>query len=145
MKIIFCTTLLLVAALLPARSTLARDIVLGIGESVQVGNDRVTCGGGQGEVAVPSSPLSTTDCQQWDDYSKTCLYERTVMSFNGVECVEECQQWDSYSKKCLYATKCEFNDSQRLFVRTSCADFDTYDNVCRRTKQEKIGGSHGRR
>ncbi|OIP46777.1 MAG: hypothetical protein AUK28_06890 [Desulfobacterales bacterium CG2_30_60_27] len=142
MKVLLGMTLLLVATLLAAPAIQARDIVLGIGESVQVGNDRVTCGGGQGEVAAP---LSTTDCQQWDDYSKTCLYERTVMSFNGVECVEECQHWDSYSKTCLYATKCEFNASQRLFVRTSCADFDTYDNVCRRTKQEKIIGSHGRR
>lgn len=142
MKTIFCMALFLFAVLMSTSDIQARDIVLGIGESVQVGNDRVTCGGGQDEVAAP---LSTTDCQQWDDYSKTCLYERTVMSFNGVECVEECQQWDSYSKKCLYATKCEFNASQRLFVRTSCADFDTYDNVCRRTKQEKIIGSHGRR
>lgn len=140
MKAMFCMKLALLAtALLPAPVILARDIILGPGEAVQVGSDRVTCGADLGEAAAP---LRTTECQQWDEYSKTCLYERAMLSFDGLECVEECQQWDSYNNKCLYATKCEFSASQRLFVRTTCADFDSYEQVCRRTKQEKIAGRH---
>lgn len=140
MKAIFCMTLLMfAAAMATAPSILARDVILGPGESVQVGSDRVTCGTERGEA---DAPLRTTECQHWDEYSKTCLYEKAMLSFDGVECVEDCQYWDSYNNKCLYATQCEFSASQRVFVRTTCADFDSYDQACRRTTQEKIAGRH---
>lgn len=134
---LYMTLVLLAAVLPPPPGILARDIILGPGESVQVGSDRVACGAERGEVAAP---LRTTECQQWDEFSKTCLYERAMLSVDGLECMEECQHWDSFNNKCLYATQCEFSPAQRAFVRTTCADFDSYDQVCRRTKQEKIAG-----
>jgi len=112
----------------------ARDIFLQPGESVQLGEARVTC-----VEPAALAPLRLKDCQYWDDYAKTCLHERQTLSFEKLSCVEECQHWDSYRQTCLYATTCQFNPAQKLFVRTSCAEFDSYAQHCLKTSQEKVG------
>lgn len=111
-----------------------RELVLQPGESVQLGETRVTCVDRQAD-----EPLRISECQYWDAYSKSCLQERVIISLGNLQCVEECQHWDSYGKICLYVTQCDFRADQHLFIQTSCKEFDKYEKKCRQTRQQKLG------
>ncbi len=115
---------------------LAKTIVLGVGENYTEGDLNVMCVEQKSEAVV-----EMTDCQYWDDFNNRCLYEKKIFAYNDIECVEECQHWDSFSKRCYYATQCTFYPSAGIFVKTVCEEFDDFKNVCKRTKQIKIGGS----
>lgn len=127
---------LLLAALLLLLSPLpvtAREVLLGAGEVYRDKELTVRCTEGKG-----AQPIVLSDCQFWDDFTKTCLYERKTHHLGKRQCVEECQHWDSFNNVCHYATQCQFFPEQRAFVRVSCETFDAFANVCRKSKQELL-------
>ena len=84
--------------------------------------------------------LALRECQYWDDFDKKCLFEKTIHTYNDLECVEECQHWDSFSNTCDYQSKCVFSSRQEAFVLSTCAEFDDYSRKCLKVREEKIGG-----
>ena len=129
-KILFLVLLILGS---PA-ALLAKTVVLGVGENYTEGDLNVMCVDRQRDAVVELS-----ECQFWDDFNKRCLYERKIFAYNDIECVEECQHWDSFNKRCYFATQCNFHAAAGVFVKTICEEFDDFNNVCKRTKQIKIG------
>lgn len=133
MKILPATTLLIL--LLTAPSAWAKTIVLQPGESYTAGETTVVCGTGGGR----NAPLTRTECQHWDEFNKRCLYQRKIVTYGNVQCVEECQHWDDFNNECRFATACTYHAGQRRFVRTVCEEFDAFSATCVRTRQELIG------
>jgi len=117
------------------RSGGAEVVVLHPGESYTAGELTVTCAPNG---ATPSTVLSRKECQVWDSFGEKCLFERTIKSFAGIECVEECQHWDDFSDTCRFQTSCEFHPGQRVFLKTVCDEFDRFSATCRRTRQVVI-------
>jgi hypothetical protein len=102
------------------------------GESVSLGATTVTCGTGA------AAPVELRDCQHWDKFNRSCLYEKTTLVAGDLRCENSCAVWDDFSGTCLYEARCRFLPSQSAFVRTTCADFDRFNKVCRREKDELI-------
>ena len=114
----------------------AKEVVLQKGEIYRDHDLTVTCDGGH---AGPlSQAVAVRECQYWDNFDKKCLFEKTVYTYNGVECTEECQHWDAFNKTCDYQSKCTFYPRQETFVLSTCDEFDNYSHKCLRIKQEKI-------
>ena len=136
MKVITAAVVVWLALLGIAVPALRADtVVLEPGESFQAGDHNVTC-----VLQRRAQPLALSECQYWDDFDKKCLQERKVLSVGKLNCVEECQHWDEFNKVCEYATTCTFYPAQGGFIRTTCAEFDTYAHRCLRVHQEKLGG-----
>lgn len=113
----------------------AKTIVLGVGETYTEGDLNVMCVEQKRDALV-----ELRDCQFWDDFNDRCLYEKRLYSYGDLECVEECQHWDKFKEVCHFATQCTFYPSAGIFVEATCEEFDTFSNVCRRTKERKISG-----
>lgn len=110
------------------------SVILAPGQTYRAGGDTVICTDG-GTV----KPLAVTECQYWDDFNKKCLYKSTRYVLSGMECVEECQHWDRFFKRCDYAVSCTYHPAQGVFLKKSCADFDTFHKKCLRERQQIIG------
>ena len=123
----------LLALLLAAPPALASDIAPAAGESSTA--SAATRG---------QAPLVRTECQFWDDFDKRCLYQRKIMTYGRMQCVEECQHWDDFANECRFATSCTFHRGQRRFVRTVCEEYDAFNATCLRTRQELIDGGRER-
>ncbi|ANB02935.1 hypothetical protein ECTOBSL9_2462 [Ectothiorhodospira sp. BSL-9] len=108
----------------------AQTIILQEGESWERGGVQVWCG------PPPSSvrPIVITECQFWDDFDRTCLFERRIHRVGSQECVEECQHWDDFSSTCDFETRCEFHPDQGVFVHTRCEQFDDFFRTCERER-----------
>lgn len=119
--------------ILNARQTSGKNVLLEVGETYQEESLTVMCVENKG-----AEPVILKDCQHWDDFNKKCLYEKKTQSVHALECIEDCQHWDSFNNKCFYETKCSFYAAQKLFIRTTCEEFDTFTNTCKRTKETKI-------
>ncbi|MCJ7599925.1 MAG: hypothetical protein MUO63_00320 [Desulfobulbaceae bacterium] len=134
------TMLLMLVGLLVATATAgAREVQLQAGETYREDDLTVRCevaGAGQ---AI--APLSLRECQYWDDFNKKCLFEKNILTYRNLECVEECQHWDSFSKTCDYQSKCTFYSDHESFVRITCDEFDDFKHKCLRTRETKIGSS----
>jgi len=126
----------LAGVLLLAANVEAKEVRLNLGETYNQGNLTVTCGQSSEDI-----PLAINNCQQWDDFNKKCLFEKTTYVYKNIECVEECQYWDTFNLICHYQTKCTFYPSQRSFIRTTCEKFDDFNNTCEKTRDTKIGSS----
>lgn len=114
----------------------AKEVHLQRGEIYRDRDLAVICEGGQ---AGPlGQALAVRECQYWDDFDKKCLFEKTIYTYNNLECTEECQHWDSFNKTCDYQSKCAFYPRQEAFVLSTCAEFDDYSHKCLKIKQEKI-------
>jgi hypothetical protein len=127
------------ALLLAAPQVSASTVVLTPGESFTSGDTNVVC--------VPdgsNTPLTRTECQYWDEFNKRCLYQRKIVTYGDIQCVEECQHWDDFKNECRFATRCVFHHGQRRFVRTACEEFDAFNATCLRTRQELIGTTRER-
>ena len=111
----------------------AKNVILEAGETYQEESLNVIC-----VDSKDAGSVSLNECQHWDEFNSKCLYERKIHIFHDLECIEECQHWDSFNSKCNYATKCTFFASQKLFIRTTCDEFDSFTNSCKRTKESKI-------
>jgi hypothetical protein len=135
--------LLILAGLLMSAATAgAREVLLQAGETYRDGNLTIICetaGAGQ-----TMAPLSLRECQYWDDFNEKCLFEKSILTYGSLECVEECQHWDDFNKRCDYQTKCTFYPTHESFVRSTCGKFDDFTRKCLRTRETKIGPS-GRR
>ncbi len=124
-------------ALVAGNPAFAKEIRLKKGEVYREGDLAVVCEGGSGRVAGGQA-LAVRECQYWDEFVKTCLFEKTVYSHDGLECVEECQHWDSFNKRCDYQSRCVFHPGQQAFVHSTCAEFDDYSRKCLRVREERI-------
>lgn len=123
----------------------AREVRLQAGETYQEDDLTVTCQAAGGPRQA-TAPMSLRECQHWDDFKKKCLFEKNILTYGNLECVEECQHWDAFHKTCNYQTRCTFYPDHESFVRTTCDDFDDFKGKCLRTREEKIGPSgRGRR
>ena len=111
----------------------AGEVRIKPGESVTVGSTTVTCTAGNA-----SAPVELRDCQHWDKFNRTCLYEKTTLVWKNLRCENSCQVWDDFSGACLFEASCRFIPSQEVFVRTTCADFDRFNKICRRKKDELV-------
>ena len=127
-------TAAILCLLLNAPLAIAGTVVLQPGESYTSGETTIVCAPSGG-----NAPLTRTECQFWDAFNNRCLYQRKIITFGSVECVEECQHWDDFAHECRFATTCVFHGRQRRFVRTVCEEFDTFSASCLRTRQELIG------
>jgi len=114
----------------------AKEINLDAGGTYHQGDLTVTCGCGQSSTDLP---LALNDCQYWDDFTKTCLSEKTTYVYKNIECIEECQHWEKFNSTCHYRTRCTFYPSQKSFVKTTCERFDDFKKRCLQTKDTKIG------
>jgi len=134
------TMLLILAGLLVAAATAgAREVRLQAGETYRQDDLSVTC---EAAGAVQTmAPLSLRECQYWDDFNKKCFFEKNILTYRNLECVEECQHWDSFRKTCDYQSKCTFYPAQESFVSTTCDEFDDFKHKCLRTRETKIGSS----
>lgn len=137
--------LMLLAWLLVITATAeAREVRLQAGETYRENDLTVTCQAADAGQAM--APLSLAECQYWDDFNNKCLFEKNVLTYRNLECVEECQHWDSFRNTCFFQTKCTFYPAHESFVRTTCDEFDDFKNKCLRTRETKIGPSgRGRR
>ena len=115
----------------------AREIRLNKGEVFRDRDLTVICEGAPGTVSDLVQPIAVRECQYWDDFSKKCLFEKTIHSYGEVECVEECQYWDSFSNTCDYTSKCTFYPQQEAFVLKTCTEFDDHNRKCLKTREEK--------
>jgi len=115
----------------------AKEVHLKKGEIYRERDLAVICEGSQS--GSLGQALALRECQYWDDFDKKCLFEKTVYTYNTLECVEECQHWDSFNNVCNYQTKCTFYPRQEAFVLRTCAEFDDYSRKCLKTREEKIG------
>jgi hypothetical protein len=130
--------LLILSGLLVAAATAgAREVRLQAGETYRQDDLTVTCEAADAGQAM--APLSLRDCQYWDDFNKKCLFEKNILTYRNLECVEECQHWDSFRKTCDYQSRCTFSPAHESFVRTTCDEFDDFKHKCRRTRETKIG------
>ena len=121
---------LLSAGLPPGAS--GKEIRLAPGERTTVGDTTVTC------AAAAAAPMELRSCQHWDKFNRTCLYEKRTLVAGGARCEDSCQVWDGFNGVCLYEARCRFIPGENAFVRTTCADFDRFDKVCRREKEALI-------
>jgi hypothetical protein len=138
--------LIMLAGFLAASATAgAREVRLRAGETFREGNLTLTCEAASAGQTM--APLSLRACQHWDDFNEKCLFEKTILTYGNLECVEECQQWDDFNKTCDYQTRCTFYPAHESFVRTTCDKFDKFKRNCLRTRETKIGqtGRRGRR
>jgi len=119
--------------ILNTHQTFGKNVLLEVGETYQEENLAVVCVESKG-----AEPVIMKDCQFWDDFNNKCLYEKKIFVYHDIECLEECQHWDSFNNKCNYATQCSFYPSQKLFIHTICAEFDSFSHTCKRTKENKI-------
>lgn len=119
-----------------AGTVAAKEVSLDLGETYRQGDLIVTCGQ---PATDTDSPLALNNCQHWDEFNKTCLFEKTTYTYKTLECVEECQYWDKFNNTCNYRTKCTFSPPQKSFVRTSCEKFDDFNQTCVQTRDTKIG------
>ncbi|OKY75296.1 MAG: hypothetical protein BM485_10020 [Desulfobulbaceae bacterium DB1] len=124
----------------------AKEVQLQPGESFREGDLTVTCR----DDAAPASGtdaglIRLKECQYWDDFKKTCLFEKTTFVYKNLRCVEECRHWDSFNNVCLYQTRCVFHPEQGSFVLTDCAEFDDFSNKCLKHNEKLIGGSGRKR
>jgi len=111
----------------------AKTVVLGVGETYTADDLNVIC------VEQKSRALvELKECQFWDDFTDRCLYEKKIFTYGELECIEECQHWEKFNQQCHYATQCTFYPSTGIFVKTICEEFDDFNKVCKRTKQNKI-------
>lgn len=113
----------------------AKEVRLQPGESFRQGDLSVTCGDTGGEVGT----LELRECQFWDDFKKTCLFEKIIFVYNNLQCVEECRHWDSFNNVCHYQTRCVFHPGQQAFVLTDCSEFDDFSKKCVKTREKVIG------
>ncbi|MCK9294358.1 MAG: hypothetical protein M0P70_04690 [Desulfobulbaceae bacterium] len=125
----------------------AREVRLQAGETYRKDDLTVTCQVAQAAGAgQATAPMSLAECQYWDDFNNKCLFEKRILTYRNLECVEECQHWDSFRNTCDYQSRCTFYPEHESFVRTTCADFDDFKRQCLRTRETKIGPSgRGRR
>jgi len=114
----------------------AREVRLRKGEVFRDRDLTVICEGVQN--GTSGQTIAVRECQYWDDFSKKCLFEKTIHSYGEVECVEECQYWDSFSNTCDYTSKCTFYPQQEAFVLKTCTEFDDHNRKCLKTREEKI-------
>ena len=129
--------LLLICLLGFPATGLAKEVHLQKGEVYQEGELTIIC---QGEPSGSfRQPLVRQECQHWDDYAKKCLFEKTIYTYNNLECSEECQKWDSYTMTCNYQNKCTFYPDQETFLKSTCSEFDNYSRKCLKVGEEKIG------
>lgn len=136
LRLMLCILSLLLVA---ATTADAREVRLQAGESFQENDLTVTCqAAGAGEAMAP---LSVRECQYWDDFKQKCLFEKNILTYRNLQCVEECQHWDSFRNTCYYQTRCTFHPSHEAFVRNVCDEFDDFKNKCLRTREMKIGPS----
>ena len=119
--------------------TVAKEVHLKKGEVYRERDLSVICEGSQ--AGFLGQAIALRECQYWDDFDKKCLFEKTVYTYNDLECVEECQHWDSFNNVCNYQTKCTFYPRQETFVLKTCAEFDDYSGKCLKSREEKIGAS----
>ncbi len=112
----------------------AKDIILHAGDSYSINGDNIVCLPGKA-----TTPLIIKDCQEWEEFGEVCLYERQVLSIAGKECEIKCQYWDDFNKVCKYETSCRYLPAHDTFISTTCIDFDSFNNKCRREKEEQIG------
>ncbi len=111
----------------------AGQVELAPGQSLTIGETTVTC---RGTAAI--SPLELRDCQHWDKFNRTCLYEKRTQIWKELKCENSCEVWDDFNGICLYESKCRFVPEQELFIRTTCSDYDRFNKVCRRTSDQLI-------
>lgn len=132
--------LMLLWLLVAAAGAGAREVRLQAGETYRDDDLIVTC---QATAAAGQAmaPLSLAECQYWDDFNKKCLFEKNILTYRNLECVEECQHWDSFRNTCYYQTRCTFYPDHETFVRTVCDEFDDFKHKCLRTRETKIGPS----
>ncbi len=123
-----------------ASGVIAKEVQLRTGESYREGDLTVTCQDGSADAGV----IQLRECQYWDDFKKTCLFEKAIFVYKGLQCVEECRHWDSFQNVCHYQTRCVFYSDQGSFVLTDCVEFDDFSNKCLKKSERIIGGS-GRR
>ena len=120
----------------------AREVRLKKGEVYRDQDLTVSCERGRagvsGQVGSSGQAIAVRECQQWDDFDKKCLFEKTTYSYGEVECVEECQYWDSFSNTCDYTSTCIFYPQQEAFVLKTCTEFDDHNRKCLKTREEKI-------
>ena len=134
MSRIFCSAFLVLGLMVfTVPQTFGKNILLEVGETYQEENLSVLCVEKKG-----AEPVIMKDCQHWDDFNKVCLYEKKIHVVHALECIEDCQHWDSFNNKCYYETRCMFYPSQKLFIKTTCDEFDTFSHSCKRTKESKI-------
>ncbi|OGQ88619.1 MAG: hypothetical protein A2512_07250 [Deltaproteobacteria bacterium RIFOXYD12_FULL_56_24] len=115
----------------------AREVRLKKGEVYRDRDLTVICEGGQARAS--GQTMAVRECQYWDDFTKKCLFEKTIHSYGDLECVEECQHWDSFGNTCDYQSKCTFYPGQNAFVLKTCAEFDDFSRKCLKIREEKIG------
>ena len=132
--------LLMAVLLLTAAGTAgAREIRLQPGETYREGDLALRCeAAGAGQAAAP---LSLRECQYWDEFNKKCLFEKNILTYQNLECVEECQHWDAFRKTCYYQSRCTFYPDHGSFVLTTCDEYDDFKHKCLRTRESKIGQS----
>ncbi|MBU4261318.1 MAG: hypothetical protein KKC76_05490 [Proteobacteria bacterium] len=130
--------------LVTAATAGAREVRLQAGEIYQTDDLTITCQAADAGQAM--APLSVKECQYWDDFNNKCLFEKNILTYRSLECVEDCQHWDSFRNTCDYQSKCAFYPAHESFVRTTCDEFDDFKRKCLRTRETKIGSSgRGRR
>ncbi len=113
--------------------TYGKNVLLEVGETYTEEGLNVIC-----IDSKDAGAISIKECQHWDEFNSKCLFERKIHIYHDMECIEECQHWDSFNSKCNYATKCTFFAPQKLFIRTTCEEFDSFSKSCKRTKESKI-------
>lgn len=88
----------------------------------------------------PSSatPMILESCQYWDDFQRSCLFERRTHHVGSLQCVEECQHWDEFARRCLFQTQCTYHPDSRRFVRTQCERFDSFSGRCLQTQDQLL-------
>lgn len=120
----------------------AKEVRLQKGEVYRDRDLTVICEGAPAGAAASGQVLALRECQYWDDFTKKCLFEKIIYTYNNLECVEECQHWDSFNNTCDYQNKCAFYPGQEAFILSTCGEFDKFSRKCLRVREEKIGAGN---
>ncbi len=128
------TIIFIIISTLAFSPALAGEVKIFPGQSLTVGNTTVTCT----NPGAAARPLELRACQHWDKFNRACLYEKKTLVWKDLKCDNSCQIWDDFNGVCLYESSCRFIPGQEAFVLSSCADFDRFNKVCRRTNDALI-------